>query len=115
MPYDNKQCKSYKALKIKYAGYKLDENDNLQVFDWNNETQNVAGVSSLIDLSNVKSYINPSGWPTLIDTLKNQNVQYYYEKDVIYDATSSMLMKMNYKFYLDQLSPTNWSIQDLKY
>ena len=42
MPYDNKQCKSYKALKIKYAGYKInkDSGDNeFTVFGWDNDNQ----------------------------------------------------------------------------
>jgi hypothetical protein len=56
MPYDNKQCKAYKALKIKYAGYKKNtDTDELEVFGWDNDIQS-AGISSLIDLKDVKSY-----------------------------------------------------------
>ena len=78
MPYDNKQCKSYKALKIKYAGYKINNNggDNeFTVFGWDNDNQET-NISALIDLDDVKKYINPIGYPTVLSTLLNQNVYY---------------------------------------
>ena len=114
MPYDNKQCKAYKALKIKYAEYKHNKDtDELEVFGWEND-HDIAGVSSLIDLNDVKSYLNPAGWSTTLETLANQNISYFYDDDKIISAVSSQLKPLTYEFLLRQLSPTAWSSYDLE-
>ena len=116
MPYDNKQCKAYKALKIKYAGYKVntDGGDNeFTVFGWDNDNQET-NVSALVDLNDVKKYINPNGWTTALDTLANQNISYYYDDDAVFEATSAQLKSLKYDFLLRQLSPTAWSKFDLE-
>lgn len=116
MPYDNKQCKAYKALKIKYAGYKVntDGGDNeFTVFGWDNDNQET-NVSALVDLNDVKKYINPNGYATVLDTLLAQNVEYYLDDDQPIKALSSAISKLTYGDLLYQLSPTAWSIRDLE-
>ena len=116
MPYDNKQCKSYKALKIKYAGYKInkDSGDNeFTVFGWDNDNQQ-SNLSALIDLDDVKKYINPNGYATVLDTLLAQNVEYYLDDDQPIKALSSAISKLTYGELLYQLSPTAWSVRDLE-
>jgi hypothetical protein len=77
MPYDNKQCKAYKALKIKYASVAEDENSDtgFTLYDWaTNDTQFSSNASALISLDRVGSYINPDGFETVLETLNNQHV-----------------------------------------
>jgi hypothetical protein len=76
MPYDNKQCKSYKALKVKFASIAEDENSDtgFTLYDWNNDAEFTSTASALIDLDLVGTKVAPEGFKTLLETLNHKTV-----------------------------------------
>lgn len=76
IPYDNKQCKAYKALKIKYASVIKDPDAEYGyvVNSWENDSDFTSNANPLIDLDTVGSYINPEGEETLYETLSKQEI-----------------------------------------
>ena len=69
MPYDNKQCKAYKALKIKYASLDM-QDENPVIINWSNDVNLTASASALIDLKKIASNLS-SNANTLEDVFKN--------------------------------------------
>jgi hypothetical protein len=120
MPYDNKQCKAYKGLKIKYASKVdiFDENlDNeLPLITWENDIPfDGTKHNPLIDLTNntsgsVGSFITPSGfnyvYETLADTIKYGNISLVSKTgSYLTDLTSAGLSQLTYKDLLFNLNP----------
>ena len=112
MPYDNKQCKAYKALKIKYASVMKDENadEGITILDWDNDQAFNERAETLIDLEKqVGQYINPDGFPTVLETLQSQTVtrRMYASTGGAYTDTtlaSSSLGKLTYRDLLFNLN-----------
>jgi len=116
MPYDNKQGKAYKGLKIKYASYKKDSNADggYIVYDWNNDQSFSRDAIPLVSLTEVGSYINPNGFNTVYETLKSQTVKlinyptnsYDSEEKVEYNSLSPEdIGKLTYSDLLLNLAP----------
>ena len=92
MPYDNKQCKSYKGLKIKYASYKKDDNADggYIIYDWNNDAPFSSDGQPLVNLSGVGNYINPNGFNTVYEALKLQDVKLINYSENSYDIDETV-------------------------
>lgn len=121
MPYDNKQCKSYKGLKIKYASLikdgETDPNlDNeLPLINWENDV-NFDGTkhNPLINLTSenngVGSFINPEGYTKVYDSLmdyaKHGKVTLVDKVgNYISDLTSAGISQLTYNDLLFNLNP----------
>lgn len=118
MPYDNKQCKAYKGLKIKYASkiIKVDENlDNVSpLITWENDVKfDGSKHNPLIDLTNkgVGAFINPNGFDRVYQALED-HVKYgkvtliTKTGEYLTDLTSAGIKQLTYNDLLFNLSPT---------
>lgn len=115
MPYDNKQCKAYKGLKIRYAAYKEDKNSDTGyiIYNWENDAAFPQSGIPLIELDKVGQYINPDGFDSVYDALVNQDVKIINypssilsDDDVAYNSISSgSIGKLTYKDLLCNLAP----------
>lgn len=114
MPYDNKQCKSYKGLKIRYAAYKKDPNSDtgFALYNWDNDEPFPQSGIPLIDLNVVGQYLNPDGFPTVLTTLQHQEVKAInYPSNILSgDITDSIIPsgsvgRLTYKDLLSNLAP----------
>ena len=72
MPYDNKQCKAYKALKMKFAAVAM-QDENPVIINWNNDVTLNSTASALIDLKTIAGKLN-SNSNTLKETFEQYNV-----------------------------------------
>lgn len=124
MPYDNKQCKAYKALKIKYASYMDDPNApngfNLYTWEENPDVAFNSGASALIELDRVGKYLKPtSEYKTVYDVLCDQDsVNYINYVDGVANVdktklTSGDIGNLTYKDLLYNLSPVVAALDDL--
>ena len=112
MPYDNKQCKAYKALKIKYASIvpNADSEFGYDVNSWENDSAFSANAETLIDLQGtVGQYIKPNGFDTLYETLCNQKVDVF--KPGTKEETPSGII--THPDYYERLTPE--TLKDLTY
>ena len=117
MPYDNKQCKAYKGLKIKYAAQLTKPDPNLDnegfLINWENDVDfDGSKHQPLIDItpSGVGKYINPEGYNKVYDTLMD-----YAEHGTvslvdkvgnhIVDLTSAGIKELTYTDLLFNLNP----------
>lgn len=101
MPYDNKQCKSYNGIKLKYATLmkdSIDDENPVIVTDWNNDMPVGSPASALIDLDLVGSPLKPTGYGTLLDTLNAQTV-------TSFDGAELTPSAMTYSTMVYNLSP----------
>ena len=69
MPYDNKQCKAYKALKIKYVAKKDKGGENSEYINWDNDSTVTLDANPLMPLSGIANNLNasPSSWTNLFN------------------------------------------------
>ena len=117
MPYDNKQCKAYKGLKIKYAARLTNPDPNLDnegfLINWDNDVDfDGTKHQPLINItpSGVGKFINPEGYNKVYDTFMD-----YAEHGTvslvnkvgnhIVDLTSAGIKELTYKDLLFNLNP----------
>lgn len=123
MPYDNKQCKAYKGLKIKYASVVEDKNNDagFTILNWENDQQFSSQAEPLISLDQVGQYIQPEGFNTVLETLQNQEVERLaYPSNAIllaqptgYVIPSGSLKELTYYDLIYNLSPQVGTIMGL--
>ena len=117
MPYDNKQCKAYKGLKIKYASYKKDDNveGGVIIYDWNNSSPFPVSAQPLINLDDVGHALHPDKYDAVLSTLVNQKVDlinypsnsYAKDAEITYnELPSSYIRCLTYRDLLYNLAPS---------
>jgi hypothetical protein len=106
MPYDNKQCKAYKALKIKYASV-IDDPESKYGFtllDWENTASFSSNANPSIDLERVGKYIHPEGFEGIYETLQHQDVAIQRPDGTTLDLTENDINQITYKDLLISLN-----------
>ena len=106
MPYDNKQCKAYKALKIKYASV-IDDPESKYGFtllDWENTASFSSNANPSIDLERVGKYIHPEGFEGIYETLQHQDVAIQRPDGTTLDLTANDINQITYKDLLISLN-----------